>query len=288
LFEYFGCETREEVYRKLGDDVRWIPVGNQPLEPAQCFAACETAADVKAAFDWPDPDEFDITPWLDALDAAEGYYRFSGNLSMFFHADGFNGFRGMQGYFTKMITHPDVVHAVTRAACDYYLKLNRRFFAAAGDRMEAYKVSHDLGTQLNLMMSREMLEEFVLPYIAEQIDLAHEFGYKALLHCCGAIGDIMPRLAELGVDLLHPIQAEVPGMDAESLAAGDYGMTYVGGIGTQQLLVHATPDEVRAEVRRVAGLLGPLVISPSHEAILPNVPPANIEAMADEVRRLAR
>jgi uroporphyrinogen decarboxylase len=36
-------------------------------------------------------------------------------------------------------------------------------------------------------------------------------------------------------------------------------------------------------VRRVKRLLGPcLVVSPSHEAVLPDVPPANIEAMADE------
>ena len=33
--------------------------------------------------------------------------------------------------------------------------------------------------------------------------------------------------------------------------------------------------------RRVKALLGPqLVVSPSHEALLPNVPPANVEAMA--------
>jgi len=39
---------------------------------------------------------------------------------------------------------------------------------------------------------------------------------------------------------------------------------------------------VRADVRRVKELLGPnLVVSPSHEALLPNVPPANVRAMAE-------
>jgi len=33
-------------------------------------------------------------------------------------------------------------------------------------------------------------------------------------------------------------------------------------------------------VRRVARVLGPLVISPSHEALLPDVPPENVAAMA--------
>ena len=59
-------------------------------------------------------------------------------------------------------------------------------------------------------------------------------------------------------------------------------IAFIGGIDTQQLLVHGTPDDVRADVRRVKKLLGPnLVVSPSHEAILPNVSPENIIAMAE-------
>ena len=42
--------------------------------------------------------------------------------------------------------------------------------------------------------------------------------------------------------------------------------------------------EVREEVFRIRKLLGPrLIISPSHEAILPNVPPENVEAIYEAV-----
>ena len=38
-------------------------------------------------------------------------------------------------------------------------------------------------------------------------------------------------------------------------------------------------------MRRVKQLLGPnLIVSPSHEALLPNVPPENVEAMAQAAR----
>ena len=284
LCRHLGCSTPEEVYQTLGDDVRWIPVGNQPLHPDGCFAECETEADVDAAFQWPDPDEFDLTPWLDALQRAEGTYRLSGNLSMFFHSNCFKGFGGMQYYFTRMYTHPQTVHAVTRRANDYYLKLNRRFFDLAGNRMEAFKISHDFGTQRDVMMRPEMYEEFVFPYLREQIDLGHEYGYHVLLHCCGAIRRILPRLLALGIDLLHPIQARAPGMDAESLAELKGKVAFVGGIDTQDLLVNDTSAEVEEEVQRVARVLGPLVISPSHEAVLPDVPPENVEAMARAAR----
>ena len=52
-----------------------------------------------------------------------------------------------------------------------------------------------------------------------------------------------------------------------------------------------TPEEFYCklgdDVRRVAKILGPLVISPSHEAILPNVPPENVAAMAKAVKDLS-
>jgi uroporphyrinogen decarboxylase len=47
-------------------------------------------------------------------------------------------------------------------------------------------------------------------------------------------------------------------------------------------MTHGTPDQIRADVRRVRKLLGPnLIVSPSHEAILPNVPPENVQALAE-------
>jgi uroporphyrinogen decarboxylase len=72
-------------------------------------------------------------------------------------------------------------------------------------------------------------------------------------------------------------------MDAETLARDFKGrISFMGGIDTQHLLVHGTPADITAEVRRVKKLLGPgLIVSPSHEALLPNVPPANVQAMAE-------
>jgi uroporphyrinogen decarboxylase len=108
------------------------------------------------------------------------------------------------------------------------------------------------------------------------------------MHCCGAIRPILPRLIELGMDLLHPIQALAAGMDAESLREFKGQVTFVGGIDTQQLLRFATPDDVEREVRRVVRALGPLVVSPSHEALLPDIPPENVAAMARAAKEAYR
>jgi uroporphyrinogen decarboxylase len=55
----------------------------------------------------------------------------------------------------------------------------------------------------------------------------------------------------------------------------------VWGIDAQTFFVNATPQEIEEEVYRVRSILGPnIVVSPSHEEILPNIPAENIVAMA--------
>jgi uroporphyrinogen decarboxylase len=62
-------------------------------------------------------------------------------------------------------------------------------------------------------------------------------------------------------------------------------VAFCGGVDTQALLVNGTPAEVAAAVDRLRGLFPTgLVISPSHEAILPDIGPANIEALFAAVR----
>jgi len=52
------------------------------------------------------------------------------------------------------------------------------------------------------------------------------------------------------------------------------------GAGAQYLLVHGTADEVCAKVKELTALFSTgLIISPSHEAILPDVPLENVRAV---------
>jgi uroporphyrinogen decarboxylase len=296
LFEYFGVSERDELRRKLGDDLWWIapwtaykhPDGKpafdmqrrgRELGAAGAFADCEDV-DFVESFDWPNPDYLDFSFVLERLRGAGDVYRAGGAWSPFFHevAD----FFGMANYFIKMHTDPEVVHAVTRHVVDFHLETNRRLFEKAGDLIDGFFFGNDFGSQQDLLISPDCFTEFVLPHFRKLTALGHDSGHQVILHSCGAIHRVIPDLLEAGVDALHPLQAKAANMDAETLAA-DFGgrIAFIGGIDTQDLLVHGTPEDVAAEVRRVRDVLGPrLVVSPSHEAVLPNVPPRNIEAMA--------
>jgi len=190
----------------------------------------------------------------------------------------------MENYFLKMFLNPDVVHAVTRHLVDFYLEANKRLFDLAGNEIDAFFFGNDFGSQLDILITPDQFKEFIFPYFKQLTKLGHSYNHQVLLHSCGAIHRVIPDLILLGVDALHPIQAKAANMDAETLKRDFYGkVRFVGGIDTQDLLVNGTQQQVRDEVKRVKDLLGPgIVISPSHEAILPNVAVSNIIAMAEE------
>jgi len=296
LHKYFGTKTEEELRVKLCDDFRWICPSFIPSTfaagsfsfrgekhshgEAGPLANAQSVAEVDA-YVWPTADLLDFREIRAILEQAGDFYRASGMWTSFYH-DVMDLF-GFEDYLIKMYTHPEVVEAVTDRVCQFYYDANERLFSEAGDLVDAFFFGNDFGTQLDLMVSPKSFDRFVMPWFKRFTEQGHRFGYQIILHSCGSIHRVIPRLIDAGVECLHPLQALAKNMDAETLARDFKGkITFLGGIDTQYLLVNGTPEEVKEEVRRVRGILGPgLIISPSHEAILPDVPPQNIAAMAE-------
>jgi uroporphyrinogen decarboxylase len=112
---------------------------------------------------------------------------------------------------------------------------------------------------------------------------AKKYNKKIALHSCGAIGPFIPLMIDSGIDVLHPLQAKATGMEPERLM-GEYGkdLIFMGGVDTQELLPFGTAQQVKDEVHRLREIFGPgFIVSPSHEAILPNVPIENMLAMSE-------
>lgn len=250
------------------------------------FAACEDVREVED-FEWPNPDYLDFGPTLEKVEAAmaEGFAVFGGMWCPFFHlaAD----FFGMENYFVKMHTHPEVVEAVTEHIVDFYLTANARCFEIMGAKLDAAFFGNDFGSQRDLLISPRAFKKFVLPSFRKLIEQMKSYDVKVALHSCGAIVKVIPMLIDAGTDVLHPIQAKAAGMEAEHLADRFRDeLVFMGGVDTQDLLPFGKPDDVRRDVRRLKDVFGEhFIVSPSHEALLPNVSIENVIAMSEEARR---
>ena len=300
--EKWGIEpTREAIFQFLNDDCRWFtadsgyhhPSGRPAIDPSYgterhtlsaegCFANAETIADIEK-YPWPDPDYCDFTEIYKQVEQFPDKMVFTGMWCPFFHnlAD----FFGMENYFIKMYECPEVVEAATERIVDYYVAANEKYFAGLGDKADVMFFGNDFGTQRDLFVSPELFRKFVLPSFKRLIAVGKKYNKKIMLHSCGSIYRIIPDLIDAGVDILHPIQAQAAGMSASDLAQYKNDLAFVGGIDAQTFFVNATPQQIKDEVHRVRDILGPnIVISPSHEEVLPNVPAENILAMAEAAR----
>jgi uroporphyrinogen decarboxylase len=297
--EEWGIEpTPEAIFQYLEDDCRWFsadsgykhPEGRpmwdygygvergRTLSAAGCFAEIE---DVKAleSYPWPDARHCDFTDVYKKIDQFQDKMVFTGMWSPFFHT--MHDFFGMENYFCKMYTDPEVIEAATEKITDFFVAANEKFFGGLGNRADVMFFGNDFGTQNDLFISPENFRKFILPAFKRLIAVGKKYGKKIMLHSCGSVYRIIPDLIDAGVDILHPIQARAAGMSAKDLARFKNDLSFVGGIDAQTFFVNAAPAQIEEEVKRVRALLGPgLVVSPSHEEILPNVPAANVAAMA--------
>ncbi len=302
LHKYFGTKTEEELRVKLSDDFRWItpqymestyqhPEGKGIFDiwknkkshsQAGPLANCESVEEVEE-YGWPDLKFLNFKECLTVLKNSGSYYIASGFWAPFFH-DIIDLF-GMENYFLKMYTNPDVVHSVTDKVCSFYLEANEKFFTQAGNLVDASFFGNDFGTQTDLLLNPIQFDEFILPWFRKFTGQAKKFGYQVILHSCGSVFKVIDKLIENGIDCLHPLQAKAKDMSAENLAIHFNGkIAYLGGIDTQDLLVNGSAEKVKNEVKQIIKILGPsFIVSPSHEALLPNIPPQNVAAMAEAV-----
>ncbi|MDP3912535.1 MAG: uroporphyrinogen decarboxylase family protein [Bacteroidota bacterium] len=86
--------------------------------------------------------------------------------------------------------------------------------------------------------------------------------------------------------MIHPIQALAADMDPKKLKANfEKKVAFCGGIDAQYLLVNQKPEDIKAKVRELMEIFPTgLILSPSHEAILPDIPSVNIVAIFEALR----
>lgn len=309
LFKQYGVDNLHELKLAVGDDFYavevpyksptaeaiyaafdWynngdVDVEHRTLTTDGCFKDAETIEDL-AFFEWPDPVKYiDPEECKRRVEAAPRDKVVLGMLWSAHFQDACASF-GMETALMNMLANPEIYEEVNEKIVDFYLKANEIFYEATKGKIHAVLIGNDMGSQRGLMLSPEMIRRFVIPGCKQLVEQAHRYGLKVIYHSCGSIVDIIPDLIAVGVDVIHPIQALAVGMEPTQLK-NKFGeeVAFCGGVDTQDLLVNGTTEEVREKVRELRSIFPTgLIISPSHEAIMPDVPPENIQALFDEVQ----
>lgn len=187
----------------------------------------------------------------------------------------------MEEFFILMYDDPEVASYILDQMVEFELAYYEECFKAGNGKIDVLRPHDDYGTQISMLFSTDMWDEYFKENTKKLVDLAHKYGAFYQQHSCGAVRPIISRLIECGVDALEPVQ-KVCGLEVESLADEFEGkITFHGGVDTQGLLPNGTPEEVATETRHIIETLGKnggyiLMASQSFE---PDVPIENIEAV---------
>ncbi len=197
--------------------------------------------------------------------------------------------RGFEDWYCDLAGDHDLFQALMEAVLDILLELNRRAYEQLGDLVDIVAFGDDVGLQDRPVCSLPMYRKLIRPF-QERI-VAHIRAHtraKIFYHTCGSVYAYIPDFIEMGIDALNPVQVRAKNMEPERLKREFGGrIAFWGGIDTQHILPHGTPEEVSAEVRRMFSVMGPgggWVLAAVHN-IQPDVPPENVLAMFETGRQ---
>ena len=120
--------------------------------------------------------------------------------------------------------------------------------------VEMAAMSDDLGTQQGLLLSPELIDEFLVPEYRRLFALYKSRDVLVSFHSCGHIEPILHVFMDLGVDILNPIQATANDLDA--VRGRTQGRMALQGAISSGLIANGPIEDIREEVRRRIRQLG--------------------------------
>jgi uroporphyrinogen decarboxylase len=188
--------------------------------------------------------------------------------------------RGLEDFLTDMVLNRSFAEALLHRILEFNLKVIDAGLTRFPE-IDGVYFGDDFGTQRGVIMGEERWCQVLKPVLAKQYQRVKDWGKKVFIHSCGAVADLFPHLVQIGVDCFNPFQPEV--MDIYSVKREYAGrLAFWGGISTQQLLPFGSPDEVRAELKRLKEMAmeGGYIAAPAHD-IPGDAKPENIEILLE-------
>jgi len=194
--------------------------------------------------------------------------------------------RGIESFLLDMIERSAFADELLDRICEFNLALIDQ---ACRFPFDCVRFGDDWGSQRGLIMGPQLWRRFIRPRFARMVERALSYGKTTFLHSDGDVSAIIPDLIAIGLTILNPVQPDV--MDIYQLKR-EYGrdMAFHGGVSVQHLLPDSTPEELRAELRRLIreiGAGGGFIIAPTH-SLGSDIPPENLLVLVDELTHQRR
>ncbi len=277
-------------YRDEWGVVRRRPPGCHYYELEICPLAGELTPERIARYPWPDTTDPGRTRGLreKALQLRRTDYAVMFNARFnLVHMTQY--LRGFEDWFLDLGSNHELFQTLMHAVLEVMIEINRRALAEVGDLIDIVAFGDDVGMQDRPVCSPPLYRKLIRPFQERIVaTIRSHTRARILYHTCGSVYHYMQDFIEMGIDAVNPVQVSARHMDPERLKS-EFGdrIAFWGGIDSQRLLPGGSPEEVRAEVRRLFSFMGKgggWVLAAVHN-IQPDVPPENVLAMFEAGRQ---
>ncbi|MFB3818675.1 MAG: uroporphyrinogen decarboxylase family protein [Candidatus Methylomirabilales bacterium] len=277
VYAYLDDETRRDaglIYDNWG-------VGVQEQEGAAIVV--HPMADRSAAerYRFPDPDAPGLLRTVERAVRRYGSEYFVATYQRWLLFERACWLRGMENFLLDLVTDRPFAEWLLDRITDYQVAVARRCVASGAD---CGRTGDDWGTQRGMIFSPQLWRELIRPRLARIWHVYQEAGVPVMHHSCGDITPIVGDLADMGLAVLHPVQAMMPRQTLKA-AYGDR-LVFYGGIDCQGVVPLGSPEEVRAETQdaiRTLGAGGGLIIGLTH-TLTSETPLENLRMLWETVR----
>jgi len=189
--------------------------------------------------------------------------------------------RGFENALIDTVAEPGFYEELVGRLTDLYVGM---VGFCADIPADAIMFGDDWGDQRGVILGPERWRRFIKPAWARVYEEVHRQGKLIISHSCGSVAEIMPDIIEIGLDALESCQPEAVGMHPYELKAkwGDK-IAFYGCLGSQSTIPFGTPDEIRAEVRKLRremGKGGGFILAPA-KPLQPETPTENAVALVE-------
>lgn len=194
--------------------------------------------------------------------------------------------RGFENFYVDMVVNQKYAEYLLDKIMEVKWRYWEKALEEVGENVLIIYEADDLCGQNGCLISPQLYRKLIKSRHTQLFNLIKQKAKGKVYifyHCCGAVKELIPDLIESGIDILNPVQVSAQGMDTKELKRlfGKDITFWGGGVDTQDILPHGTPQQVREEVKRRIDDLAPgggFVFATVHN-IQPDVPPENIMAM---------
>jgi uroporphyrinogen decarboxylase len=254
-----GTWLNEYQMRMRQGDI-YVEVVDYPL------AHAETKADIDA-FQFPDPDAPGRFRDAEALIARyKNEYVIIGDIEVTVFSLG-HQLVGMEKLLIDMMMETEYVVPLFEACAEFQTQIGLRLIEKGVD---AIWFGDDFGTQTSLIIPPEIFQSQLKPIYKKMIDRFKQAkpDIIPILHCDGAVADLLDDIREIGFEVFNPVQPGVPGhLPADMKSNFGDKFAFWGAIDQQDLLPNGTDEELERDIIEKISILGKdggYMIAPAH------------------------